>query len=219
MNGHTKPALAELLGTFMLVFIGAGSGVLAGSDGGIVRVALAHGFALMVIIYAIGGVSGAHVNPAITLGVTLAGKMTWARAMAYWAAQIVGGVLAAFALSFVLGDKANTLGLGTTELGRSTTPFQGFVVEIILTIFLALAVMISGVYGKNGNMAGLAIGSVLVMDIFMGGDLTGASMNPARSLGPAFVNGAFPNWWVYILGPAIGASLGALIAKKLHSED
>lgn len=124
----------------------------------------------MAIVYAIGGVSGAHVNPAITFGVALAGKISWARAMAYWAAQVVGCVLAAYTLAFCLGDKANTLGLGATELGRGTTPFQGFVVEIVLTVFLALTVMVSGVFGKTGNMAGVAIGSVLVMNIFMGGD-------------------------------------------------
>src|SRR5438093_5823299 len=104
MNDNLRMGLAELVGTFTLVFIGAGTGALAGGSGaGLLGVALAHGIALMVIIYALGAVGGAHVNPAVTFGIALAGKMSWGLAALYWAAQIVGAVLAALALRFVLG--------------------------------------------------------------------------------------------------------------------
>ena len=119
MNQDLKPALAELIGTFTLTFIGAGAGALAGTNGGgIVAVALAHGVALMVIIYAWGAVSGAHVNPAVTFGVALAGKMTWAKAVSYWVAQLIGAVLAAFLLLFLIG---NVGGLGATTGSLTST--------------------------------------------------------------------------------------------------
>jgi glycerol uptake facilitator-like aquaporin len=140
MTNHLKPALAELVGTFILVFIGAGAGALGDKAGGILGVAWAHGLALMIIIYALGAVSGAHVNSAVTFGV------------------------AAFVLRFVLPAPAS---LGATNLANGTSAAQGVVVEAILTVFLVLAVIESGV-GKNGNMAGVAIGLVLTMDILMG---------------------------------------------------
>ena len=214
MQDDYRPMLAEFIGTFTLVFIGAGAGALG--SGGLLGVALAHGFALMVIVYTIGGVSGAHVNPAITFGIAMAGKISWRKAGMYWAAQIGGAVVAAFLLKGVLGDRAGSL--GATQLAEGVGAGQGFAIEGVLTFFLMMSVFVSGVLGKNGNMAGVAIGSVLIMDILMGGSLTGASMNPARTMGPMIALGDFSNLWVYWAGPIAGAALGVAAARYLHEE-
>lgn len=212
MNDNLKPSIAELIGTFILVFIGAGAGALG--SGGIVGVALAHGVALMVIVYLVGGISGAHVNPAVTFGVAVAGKIDWRRAVWYWGAQIVGAVLAALVLLFALGDQSGNL--GATTLRSGTGPIQGVVIEAVLTVFLTMSVLVSGVLGKNGNAAGVAIGLVLTMDILMGGSLTGASMNPARTLGPAVVSTNFTDVWVYLVGPLAGGAVAAGLIQYLY---
>jgi aquaporin Z len=214
MRRDLKPLLAEVFGTFVLVFIGGGAGALG--NGGIMGAAVAHGLALSLAIYMVGAVSGAHVNPAVTFGLAVAGKIDWPKAARYWVAQVLGGVVAAGALVAALGGQGPSL--GTTTLADGVTPAQGVLVEAILTAFLVFAVMVSGVLGKNGNMAGLAIGLVLTMDILMGGGLTGASMNPARTLGPAIVRCEYADVWVYLVGPAAGGAFGALFAKYLHGE-
>jgi MIP family channel proteins len=216
MNDNLKPALSELVGTFTLVFIGAGAGALAqSSGGGIVAVAFAHGLALMVIIYALGAVGGGHVNPAVTFSIALGGKMSWVLAVWYWVAQFVGAVLAAALLKFALGTQAGSL--GATTLANGVSPLQGVVIEAILTFFLVVAVWTSGVIGKNGNVVGSAIGWVLTMDILMGGSLTGASMNPARTLGPAIISGNFADIWVYFVGPLVGGAVAMFVSRYLHS--
>ncbi|HEY2934890.1 MAG TPA: aquaporin [Acidobacteriota bacterium] len=213
MNGNLKPAIAELVGTFTLVFIGAGAGALAGSNGGgIVAVALAHGIALMVIIYTWGAASGAHVNPAVTLGIALAGKISWARGAIYCVAQFVGASLAAYILKYLI---RNTGGLGATTGSFTGDPPRAIVIEAALTFFLMASVFSSGVAGRNGNAAGLAIGLVLTMDILMGGSLTGASMNPARTFGPALALGDLSYFWIYVVGPCVGAAAAALLYGKV----
>lgn len=206
---NSKELIAELVGTFTLVFIGAGAAALAGqSGGGIVAVAFAHGIALMTIIYAWGSISGAHVNPAVTFAVALVGRMTWRRAVRYWAAQLVGSALAGLLLRYLLGRTGN-LGLTTPASGVSV--IQAVILEAILTFFLGVAVFGSAIANRNGHLVGVAIGMVLTMDILMGGSLTGASMNPARSFGPALGMGQFDTLWIYFLGPTLGASLGAVL--------
>ena len=209
-----KPALAEFIGTFTLTFIGAGAGALAASSGiGVLGVALAHGVALMVIIYAWGNISGAHVNPAVTFGLAITRKISWATMGIYWVAQFLGAVVAAFLLAFLVGTES---GLGAT-VGSLTTadPAKALIVEVILTFFLVTAVFGTAVNGRNGNAAGFAIGFVLVMDILMGGPLTGASMNPARTLGPALATGDFTYLWIYVVGPLIGAALAAFLYDQV----
>lgn len=217
MNTLVKPALAELIGTFILTFIGAGAGALAGSNGGgILAVAIAHGVALMVIIYALGGISGAHVNPAVTAGLAVTGKIGWDRAVAYWVAQFVGAAIAAFLLAYFIGPSHEIGGLGATVGSLTTTdPLKTMLLEAILTFFLVLAVYSSGVAGNNGNLVGIAIGFVLMMDILMGGPLTGASMNPARTFGPALVTGHFEYLAWYIVGPVVGAVAAAFLYDRL----
>jgi len=216
-----KAALAELIGTFTLVFIGATTGALAGttqSGAGIVGVAFAHGLALLVIIYAWGSFSGAHVNPAVTFGVAVAGRMTWDKAITYWIAQFAGAAAAAYLMLWLIGAAS---GLGATT--GSLTPLGNnpggdaakvMVIEGVLTFFLVIAVFASGIHGRNGNMAGVAIGLVLTMDILAGGYLTGGSMNPARTFGPALALGDLSYVWMYFLGPLAGGAVAGLLYEK-----
>lgn len=211
-----REELAELVGTFTLVFIGAGAMALAvagTSNAGVVGVALAHGIALVVIIYAWGAISGGHVNPAVTFGLALAGRFPWVRAVRYWVAQLLGAVLASYLLLYLIGPQGN---LGMTLPAASVSPVQAIVIEAVLTFFLVAAVFGSAVAGRNGNAAALAIGLVLTMDILMGGVLTGASMNPARSFGPALVMGDFADLYIYFIGPLLGAGLAAIFFNRLY---
>ncbi len=217
-TSYLKPALAELIGTFTLVFIGAGAGALAGGPGGagLVGVALAHGLALMIVVYAWGAVSGGHANPAVTFGLVVAGKITWERAIWYWVAQFIGAALAAYLLLYLVGAAS---GLGATtgplSVGAAADPLKAIVVEAVLTFFLVIAVFGSAVSGRNGNAAGAAIGLVLAMDILMGGPLTGASMNPARSFGPALALLNFSYLWIYLVGPLLGGAAAGLLYSRV----
>jgi aquaporin Z len=176
---------AEFVGTFALVFIGAGAGALG--IGGLVGVALAHGLTLAGFVYAYGHISGTHVNPAVTFGLWLAKAIDTRRALSYVVFQVAGGIAAAAALRYVLGGVVGGLGM-TTISGSfvvagatvSVTTAAAIVVEAILTFFLVNAVLHCAVAGKAGNLAGLAIGLTLAFAILMGGPLTGASLNPAR---------------------------------------
>jgi MIP family channel proteins len=213
MNGNFKPALAELIGTFTLVFIGAGAVAMARpSGGGIVAAAFAHGIALVVIVYAWGAVSGAHVNPAVTFALVLTGRVTWIKAAWYWAAQFIGGILAAYILLLLIG---RMYGLGETTGSMTGDPAPTIALEAILTFFLVIAVYGSAVAGRNGNAAAIAIGLVLTMDILMGGYLTGASMNPARTLGPALAMGNLSYLWLYFVGPLLGGAAAGFLYERV----
>src|SRR6185295_16730014 len=222
-NSLSKALVAEFIGTFALIFIGAGAGALG--IGGLVGVALAHGMVIVGFAYAYGHISGTHINPAVTLGVWVAGKLDAARALSYIVFQLIGGVLGALALRYVLGG-AET-GLGVTKLasglqvgGATITvdPVVGLVLEAILTFFLVNSVLNAAVSGKEPVSAGLAIGLTLTFCILMGGPLTGASLNPARSLGPAVAANSFANLWVYFVGPAIGGAAAGLLYKGVLEE-
>jgi MIP family channel proteins len=211
--------IAEFLGTFALVFIGAGAVVMAGTAGsGLVGVALAHGVVLAVMVSVLAHISGAHFNPAVTLGVWVARRIDTPRAVLYIATQLVAGILAAFALRWVLPEPLwNPAGAGAA-LGNTTvnadlgmTETRAAFLEAILTFFLVIAVFGTAVddRGPFAKTAGLTIGLVLIFDILMGGPLTGASMNPARSLGPAVATGDFTGIWVYFAGPIAGGVIAA----------
>lgn len=210
----SKALVAELVGTFALIFIGAGAGALG--VGGLVGVAFAHGLVVLAFCYAYGHLSGNHINPAVTIGLLAAGEISVAKAASYIATQLIGGILGAFTLSFCLGSKAGTL--GATTLDPAISPLQGFVIEAILTFFLVNTIFNTGVSGKGGVNTGLAIGLTLVFAILMGGPLTGASLNPARTLGPAIVTGNFADIWVYLAGPPVGAIVAALLYKTVLSK-
>jgi aquaporin Z len=208
---NTRALTAEFIGTFALIFIGAGAGALG--IGGLVGVALAHGLVVLGFVYAYGHISGTHVNPAVTTSLLVAGEIDVATAIQYWVAQLLGGTAGAFLLAHAIGGTPNDL--GATMLAPDVGVGQGFLVEFILTFFLANAVLNCAVSGKAGNLAGVAIGLTLTFCILMGGPLTGASLNPARTLGPALVTGHMENLWMYFLAPMSGGAAAALLYKGL----
>jgi len=211
-----KALTAELIGTFALVFIGAGAGAIGA--GGLVGVAFAHGLVVVAFAYAYGHISGTHINPAVTIGVFAAGLIDAGRAVSYIVFQLVGGLLGALALRFVLGGAESGLG-ATTLAGAATvgqtvvevTPAMGLAVEAILTFFLVNTVLNAGSPNKTNDLDGVAIGMTLVFCILMGGPLTGASLNPARTLGPAVAADIYADLWVYFAGPALGAAAAGLL--------
>ena len=203
---NTKNLVAEFVGTFALIFIGAGA--LAIGTSGLVGVALAHGLVIVTFAYAYGHISGTHINPAVTLGLLIAGEIEFVAAIGYWIAQFLGGILGAVLLNAVLSDPGD---LGVTILAEGVGVGQGLVVEIVLTFFLVNTIFNTAVSGKAGNFAGLAIGLTLVFCILVGGPLTRASLNPARTLGPAVVSGNYADIWLYFVGPFVGAILAALL--------
>ncbi len=210
---NVRNLVAEFIGTFALIFIGAGA--LAINVGGLLEVALAHGFVVIGFIYAYGHISGSHINPAVTLGLLVAGEIQLTAAIGYWIVQFAGGIAGAFLLKVILPMETD-LGvtvLTTVETGGAftVTPIMGMFVEIILTFFLVNIIFNTAVSGKAGNFAGLAIGLTLIFLILMGGPLTRASLNPARTLGPAVASGNYSDLWLYIVGPCVGGVLAALL--------
>lgn len=196
-----KKLIAEFVGTFILIFIGAGAGELSGS---LVAVAFAHGFVILTLAYSYGDISGLHINPAVTIGLLAGRRIDPTSAVGYIVAQILGGIVGAAALFFVVGSPET---LGATNLAPGITPVQGLVLEIILTFLLVNTIYHAAVSGKAGNMAPVAIGLTLVLAILMGGPLTGASLNPARTIGPAVMMGNYADIWLYLIGPPIGGVL------------
>lgn len=209
----TKALAAEFIGTFALIFIGAGAGSISGS---LVAVALAHGLVVLAFAYNYGPVSGTHINPAVTIGLLAGGQIGVGPAAGYIASQLAGGVAGAATLSFVLAGKAPTLGATVPADGVGTA--QAFLLELILTFFLVNSVYFSAVSGKAGNLAPVAIGLTLTFCILMGGPLTGASLNPARSLGPALFSSAptaMSSLWIYFVACPLGGVLAALVYKGI----
>ena len=201
-----RASFSELIGTFALIFIGAGAAAIGGE---LIVIAVAHGMVIIGLAYAYGHHSGTHINPAVTFGLLIAGEIKTKTAINYWIMQFAGGILGAAALSFVLGG--STSGLGATQFDTTATSVsQALVLELILTFLLVNTIMNTAVSGKAGNLAGLAIGSTLIFCILMGGPITGASLNPARTLGPALLTGNLDQLWVYIVGPLAGAAIASI---------
>lgn len=199
---------AELIGTFALVFAGCGAIMVDAKTHalGHVGVAIVFGLAIMVMIYAVGHVSGAHFNPAVTFAFALTRHFPWTRVVAYWGAQLAGAALAAALLRGSLGNVAD---LGSTLPTGSDG--RAFLWELVLSFFLMFVIM--GVATDTravGEAAAIAIGGTVGLDALFGGPITGASMNPARSLGPALVSGELRSIWVYLAAPLVGTALAAL---------
>lgn len=221
---NMKELLAELIGTFTLCFIGIAS-VIVAPQFGIVAPALGHGLVLVGLIFAYGHISGAQFNPAVTVGLLVGGKIDPVKAGAYIVAQFIGGVIAAYAVVALVGgaDGAAVLGfVGGAEnfnfgqtIGFLTAEnvWQAAAIEGILIFFLLSAIYQGAVYGKAGNNAALAIGLTLAACIFATGGMTGASVNPARTLGPALVAGNFD----YLLPYLVGLFAGGAIAGGVHA--
>ena len=215
MRSAWNALVAEIAGTFMFFFVGIGAAATldrAGAiDGaaGLVVVALAHGIVLAVMVSALGAVSGAHFNPAVTFGVWLAGQIPGRRALAYILAQLIGGLAAAWSLRIIFPESVSP-NLGRPALGEGVEPLVGLGIEAVLTVVLLTAVFGTAIDPRGPKVGGLAIGFAVAADILMGGPLTGAAMNPARWFGPAAVTGAWENSYVWIVGPLVGAAIGAL---------
>ncbi len=222
-----KKYLAEMVGTMVLVLMGCGAAVSLGCDpvgnqASVVGTALAFGLSVVAMAYTIGGISGCHINPAITLGVWLSGRMKGKEAGMYMVFQVIGGLLGA-AVLYALTQAAGLTGTGANDLqavneaGVQVTVFGGLLAETVFTCIFVLVVLgaTSKTNGATNNFAGLAIGLALVLVHLACIRYTGTSVNPARSVGPALFQGgtALDNLWIFIVGPFVGAALAALVWK------
>ena len=232
-----KKYFAELIGTFVLTFLGCATAMFIGcaTPAGVVGTAIAFGLTVVAMAYTIGGISGCHINPAITLAVALSKRMTWKDACGYWVGQLLGGILAGACLlllvnvvtpgatecTFGVNIAENMQGLGTNGVANAGGAGGAFLVEVIAT-FLFVLVVLGTTDSKvgAGNFAGLAIGLTLILIHLVCINLTGTSVNPARSIGPALFAGgqALCDLWVFICAPLVGAVLSALVWKGLSCE-
>jgi aquaporin NIP len=211
-----RALLAELVGTFALVFAGAGAIMVDEKTGapGHVGIAITFGLVIMAMIYAVGHVSGAHFNPAVSLAFALTRRFPWSRVTGYWAAQLTGALAAALLLRGSLGDIAD---VGATLPTGSDA--QAFLWEGVLTFFLMFVIMAVATDTRAvGEAAAIAIGGTVALDAMFGGPITGASMNPARSLGPAVAALEFSSIWVYLIAPFVGAAAGAVVYQLIRGE-
>ncbi len=205
-----RPLAAETIGTLLFVFLGAGSIVMTAATGGTpgpLGIALAHGVGMAIIVSATMSISGGHMNPAVTFAIALTGKIDWRRAGAYVIAQLVGALLGAGLVKALLPAGAvNATLAGTPQLGGSVTFAQGIWIEAVLTFFLVSAVFGTAVAPDAPKIGGFGIGLAIFVDALVGGNLTGAMMNPARALGPAIVAHDMHAQAVYWIGPLLGAA-------------
>ena len=212
---------AEFVGTALLVLIGVGSAVAGLRTGGPVEVALAFGLTLLALAYALGPISGCHINPAVTLGVLLNRGMTAAEAGAYWVAQLAGGIAGAAllkALTSGFGDVTDQTGsLGANDWGPSISLGGAFLLEVLLTFVLVSVVLLVTGRSATPGFAGLAIGLTLAAVHLVGVPLDGTSVNPARSLGPALFAGGTPleHVWLFLVAPLVGGAIAAGVVRLL----
>jgi aquaporin Z len=216
-----RSLVAEFLGTALLVFLGVGSAVAGIHTMGPVGVALAFGLVLLALAYAVGPVSGCHINPAVTLGVLLSRGMTGAEAAYYWGAQLAGGILGAAVLKLLTSgfgkvtDQTGTL--GSNNWGTSISLGGAFLLEVLLTFVLVAVVLLVTGRAAAPGFAGLAIGLTLTAVHLVGIPLDGTSVNPARSLGPALFAGgtSLAHVWLFLIAPLIGAAVAALAVRAI----
>jgi MIP family channel proteins len=212
----SRSLAAEFIGTFALVFAGAGAVMVDTKTHqlGHVGVAITFGLVIMAMIYAVGHISGAHFNGAVTLAFALTRHLPWSRAAGYWAAQAVGAIVAAACLRISLGNIAH---VGATLPSGSDA--QSFFWELVMTFFLMFVILAVATDTRAvGEAAAIAIGGTIGLDAMFGGPISGASMNPMRSLGPAVVSGDLHALWIYLVAPPIGAALGALAYQLVRGE-
>jgi len=212
VTSHVRALIAEGAGTFMFFFIGAGA-IVATTGSDLVAIAFAHGLALAVAVSSFGALSGGHFNPAVTFGLAVAGKHLWSRVPTYWIAQLIGALAAGLAVRYSFDFAPTALDrthLGTPGLGAGVTDVTAIVVEALLTVFLLWAVFGTAVSPRAPRIAGFGIGLMVAADILVGGGITGAAMNPARWFGPAVIAGFYDHWFVYWIGPLVGAAIAGL---------
>jgi MIP family channel proteins len=202
--------IAEFIGTFALVFFGAGA--IINGQAGLVGVALAHGLTIAVFGSALGAVSGGHFNPAVTLALLTTGRIKAGNALGYIVAQCLGATVAAVLLNVALpGDAVAAANLGTPLLSPTISLGGAIILEAIATFALVTVIMGTAVDARGPKVGALFIGFTVLLDILAIGPLTGAAMNPARSIGPAIVGGHLENFWVYWVGPIIGGIAAAVL--------
>lgn len=209
---NLKALVAEFVGTFTLVFAGIGA-IAIGVD--LVGVALAHGLALAIMITAMGAVSGGHLNPAVTVGLWVAGKFPAGKVLGYLVAQVAGAVAAALLVRLALPEQTTVVGTGTPVLGVGVGVGSAILLEAVLTFFLVFAVLGTIVDKRAPRLGGLFVGLSVVMGILVAGPITGAALNPARHLGPALLAGGeyLGQFWIYWVGPVIGGVMAALLYR------
>ncbi len=214
---NTKALVAEFIGTFALVFVGIGA---IAANAGLTGIALAHGITIAVMVSSVGFISGGQFNPAVTIGALLVKKIDVNNAIGYIIVQCLGAIAAAALIKLAVPEQALlAVGMGTPALGEGITTTQALVAEIILTFFLMFVIYGTAIDKRAPKMGGLFIGLVITANIFMGGPISGAAMNPARHLGPALLGGGLDNIWIYWVGPIIGSSLAALLYHNVIEEN
>lgn len=214
----SRNLLAEFIGTFFLVFAGTGAIVINEASGGVighVGVALTFGLVVMAMVYTFGDISGAHLNPAVTLGFAVAGRFPLPRSFAYIASQVAGAMAASLTLRLIFPRAA---GLGGTL--PSGPPLTSFLLEFLLTAMLMLTILsVSTGAREKGITAGIAVGGVIALEALFAGPVSGASMNPARSLAPALVAGNLSHLWIYLTAPVLGALLATPLCRLTRGPD
>lgn len=219
MERYLKPVVAELVGTFAFFFIGAGAIVTDTYSSGhvtLIGIALAHGLILAIMVSTFGATSGGHFNPAVTIGFLVTRRIKPDLAALYILAQLIGGTLSGLALRAIFASSVwQVTHLGTPVLGAGVSFGTGVLLEAILTFFLVLSVFGTAVDARAPKIGGFAIGLTVMVDILVGGPLTGAAMNPARAFGPALASGYWSNQLVYWIGPIIGGAIAALLYDYL----
>ena len=210
--------ISEFIGTFALVFCGVGAVIINDVSGGAVThvgIAITFGLIVMAMIYSIGEISGAHINPAVTIAFWASGRFEKKEVLPYITAQIIGALLAS-AVLYLLFPLHETQG-ATLPLGSA---MQSFILEVILTFILMFVIIkVSTGSKETGTMAGIAIGGVVGLEAMFAGPITGASMNPARSIAPAIFSGNFEHLWLYIAAPIIGALLAILVCRAIKGKE
>lgn len=220
MDQGPKSYWAEFLGTFALCFIGQGSIVMQQSTGGnsLLVIAAAHGLVLATMISALGVWSGAHFNPAVTLGFVVTRRMSLTSAVTYWLSQLIGAVAASFLLRAVVpGEAGELVHFGVPMLAANVSVGQGLLLEFVMTFLLVTAVWGTAVDERAPRIGGFGIGITLFVCILMGGPLTGGALNPARAFGAACASGVWTNHWIYWLAPMAAAVAAARIYKSMMS--
>ena len=216
---HGRKLAAEFIGAFALIFVGAGAIIQTGG-GNLIAIAVAHGLAIALLVSSLGHISGGLFNPALTIGLWATRRLDTVTTVAYIIAQLLGAVVAALALVLLFPEALReAVALGTPLLGRGIDFAQGVILEAIATFFLMLAVFGTALDPRGPKLGGFGIGLILTMDILAIGTLTGASMNPARTFGPALVGGEWADHLVYWIGPIIGAVVAALVYHYLFAEE
>jgi MIP family channel proteins len=229
MYSLSQKLVAEFVGTFTLIFIGAGSICAdqylrsAGQPGlGLLAIAVAYGLAMGIMVTAIGHISGGHLNPAVTIGFWVSRRLSTVQSLAYWASQLAGATFAAFLLTLVVPEPTwRAVGLGTPDLATDYSRMHGMALEAALTFLLVFVVFATTADSKGAfdKIAGFAIGLTITMDTLLGGPFTGAAMNPARAFGPALVAHHWTNHGVYWVGPLVGGVIAGFLYNAIFLRD